>query len=114
VPQIVGASRVRIVRQLLTERAVLAAAGGIAGALLGRLGLQAIVLLLPDDIPRWIDFQLDTRFLAFCVLITAAAALLFGLAPALQGSRADIRNALKKPPFTFAWPSQRTQPPSGR
>lgn len=90
----IGASRVRIVRQLLTENAVLAAAGGIAGALLGRLGLQAIVLLLPDDIPRWIDFHLDARFLAFCVLITAAASLLFGLIPALQGSRADIRNAL--------------------
>lgn len=90
----IGASRGRIVRQLLTENAVLAAGGGVAGALLGRLGLQAIVALLPDDIPRWIDFHLDARFLAFCVLITIAAVLLFGLIPALQGSRADIRNAL--------------------
>jgi predicted permease len=90
----IGASRARIIRQLLTENAVLAAAGGIAGVLLGRLGLQAIISLIPDSMPRWIDFHLDVRFVAFCILITAAAALLFGLIPAVQSSRADMRNAL--------------------
>jgi predicted permease len=90
----IGASRGRIIHQLLTENAVLAAAGGIAGVLLGRLALQAIVSLLPDAIPRWIDFHLDARFVAFCILITASSALLFGLIPALQGSRADMRSSL--------------------
>jgi putative ABC transport system permease protein len=90
----IGASRARIIRQLLTETALLAAAGGIAGVLLGRLGLHAIVSLLPDDMPRWVDFQLDMRFAAFCMLITAAAALLFGLFPALQASRIDVGDAL--------------------
>ena len=90
----IGASRVRIVQQLLAESAVLAAVGGIAGVLLGRLGLQAIVSLLPDSMPRWIDFHLDATFALFCVLISAAAALLFGLVPAWQGSRADLRGAL--------------------
>jgi predicted permease len=90
----IGASRGRIIHQLLTENAVLAAGGGIAGVLLGRLGLQAIVALLPETIPRWIDFHLDARFVAFCILITAASALLFGLIPALQGSRADMRTSL--------------------
>jgi putative ABC transport system permease protein len=89
-----GASRGRLIRQLLTENALLAAAGGLAGVLLGRLGLQAIVSLLPDNIPRWIDFHLDARFAAFAILITGAAALLFGLIPAWQGSRADMRSAL--------------------
>jgi predicted permease len=89
-----GASRGRLIRQLLTENAVLAAAGGIAGVLLGRLGLQAIVSLLPDSIPRWIDFHLDARFAAFAIFLTGAAALLFGLIPAWQGSRADMRSAL--------------------
>ncbi|MGI9074105.1 MAG: ADOP family duplicated permease [Bryobacteraceae bacterium] len=90
----IGATRGRIVWQLLTENAVLAATGGAAGALLGRLGLQAIVFLLPEDMPHWIDFHIDSRFAAFCILITAAAALLFGLSPALQASRADVRGAL--------------------
>jgi predicted permease len=89
-----GASRGRIIHQLLTETAVLAAIGGIAGVLLGRLALQAIVALLPAEIPRWIDFHLDARFAAFCVLITAASAMLFGLIPALQASRADMRSSL--------------------
>lgn len=90
----IGASRARIIRQLLTETALLALVGAVAGVLLGRLGLQAIVSLLPDNIPRWIDFQLDLRFAAFCILVTAASALLFGLFPALQASRAEVCNAL--------------------
>jgi predicted permease len=90
----IGASRARIVRQLLTETALLAVVGGIAGVLLGRLGLQAIVAVLPDNLPRWIDFRLDIRFAAFCILVTGAAALLFGLFPALRASRAEMRSAL--------------------
>jgi len=90
----IGASRARIIRQLLTETALLALVGGIAGVLLGRLGLQAIVALLPDSMPRWIDFQLDVRFAAFCILVTAASALLFGLFPALQASRTEMSNSL--------------------
>ena len=89
-----GASRGRIIRQLLTENAMLAAAGGLAGVLLGRAELQAIVVTLPDTMPPWISFGWDWRFAGFCVLATAAAALLFGLIPALEASRADTRSAL--------------------
>jgi len=90
----IGASRGRIIRQLLTETALLALMGGVAGVLLGRLGLSAIVSLLPDTMPRWIDFHLDLRFAAFCVLLTAASALLFGLFPALQASRTEVSGTL--------------------
>ena len=90
----IGGSRGRIVRQLLAENAMLAAAGGIAGLLLGAAGLRLIVASLPDSVPRWISFGLDARFALFCVGITAAAALLFGLIPSLQASRADVRSCL--------------------
>jgi len=83
----IGASRARIIRQLLSENLVLAVAGGIAGVLLGRLLLSALVTLLPDDTPPWIDFQMDARFVIFAVAVTAGAVLLFGLAPTLQASK---------------------------
>ena len=91
----IGASRGRIVAQLLTENAVLAAAGGILGVLLGAACLRTMVSLMAEKIPQWISFSLDGRFAAFCVAITAAAALLFGLAPALQASRVNIRESLQ-------------------
>jgi len=90
----IGSSRGRVIRQLLTENLVLAGAGGIAGIFVGKLGLQAIAAILPDSMPGWLDFRLDLRFAAFCIVITACSALLFGLAPALQASRVDMRSAL--------------------
>jgi predicted permease len=92
----IGASRGRIVRQLLTENLVLAVAGGILGVLLGKLCLVGMISLMPaDNLPRWISFAMDARFAAFCVAITGAAALLFGLAPAVQSSKVDARGALQ-------------------
>jgi predicted permease len=90
-----GASRTRIVAQLLVENAVLADLGGGAGVGLAAFGLRAMVSVMPDAMPRWISFSLDWRFAVFCVAITGAAALLFGLAPALQTSRLDIRGSLQ-------------------
>ena len=90
-----GASRGRIVAQLLTENAVLAAIGGALGITLGAAALRVMVSQMPATIPGWISFSLDGRFAIFCVAITAAAALLFGLAPALQAVRVDIRGALQ-------------------
>jgi predicted permease len=90
----IGASRNRILGQLLMENALLAAIGGIVGVLVGRVFLRAMVSWLPDDTPRWISFNLDARFVIFCVLITGAAALLFGLVPAIQASGGNSGNAL--------------------
>jgi len=89
-----GAGRGRIVRQLLTENLMLAAMGGVAGILLGRLALQGLLAMLPDVIPHWVGFDLDIRFAAFSLLLTGGATLLFGLVPAIRTANADTRGSL--------------------
>ncbi len=89
-----GASRGRIVSLLLTESLLLAVAGAALGISLGAAALRAILSLIPEDIPRWVSFSLDFRFLLFCTAITGAAAILFGLAPALESCRVDLRSCL--------------------
>ncbi len=81
-----GAPRSRIVRQLLTESALLASVGAGVGLVLGAWGSGAVLTRLSEGLPRWVTFDLDVRFLAFTVAITAAAVVLFGLVPALQAS----------------------------
>jgi putative ABC transport system permease protein len=90
----IGASRGRIVRQLLTESLLLAAIGGIVGVLVGKAFLAGLVSLMPPDLPKWITFTLDERFAAFCAAVTGAAAIVFGLAPAVQAATVDARGAL--------------------
>lgn len=92
----IGASRVRIVRQLLTESFLVAGFGGVLGVLLGKLCLRGLVALMPEDIPDWVRFNMDGRFALFCVAITGAAAVLFGLAPALQAVAADTHANLQE------------------
>jgi predicted permease len=93
-----GAPRRRIVRQLLTESTVLAAIGATAGTGLGVWGSNVLIAPLADQFPSFISFDLDTGFLIFTVIVTMAAALLFGLTPALhasttQGSVAGVNRA---------------------
>jgi predicted permease len=90
----VGAGRGRITRQLLTESLALALTGGAAGAALGKVFLAGLVTLMPDDLPKWVHFDLDLRFVLFCGALTGAAAIVFGLAPALQAAATDTRNRL--------------------
>jgi predicted permease len=92
----IGASRGRIIRQLLSESVLLAAIGALLGVLLGSLLLDGMVSLMPaDNLPTWVTFRLDARFAAFCIAITGAAAIFFGLAPAIQASRVDTRGSLQ-------------------
>ena len=81
-----GAPRGRIVRQLLTESAILAVLGAAAGAALGAWSSGLLVERLRRQFPSWVTFDLDGTFVAFTVLVTAGAALLFGLAPALHAA----------------------------
>lgn len=89
-----GASRGRIVAQLLAENLILATIGGLCGILAAAAGLRTVAPLLAGKLPEWISFSLDVRFAAFCVAITASAVLLFGLLPSLQISRFDVRGAM--------------------
>lgn len=82
-----GATRGRIAQQLLTESFVLAFAGAGLGAALGIWGSEALVTPLAGQFPSWVVFDLDGRFLGFLIVVTFAAATLFGLFPAVQASR---------------------------
>jgi len=91
-----GAGRWRVVRQLLTESLMLAAAGGAAGLLVARWGLDALIALAPADTPRLHEISLDLRVLAFAAGVCVLTALVFGLGPALLAARASLHDALKE------------------
>ena len=91
-----GAGRARLVRQLLTESVVLALAGGAAGVLVSRWGLDALLALAPASLPRTADIHLDGGVLAFSLLLSLATGILFGLAPAWLAARTDVNEALKQ------------------
>ncbi|HET7456638.1 MAG TPA: ABC transporter permease [Gemmatimonadaceae bacterium] len=90
-----GASRVRIIRQLLTESLLLGLGGGALGVLLSLWGIDAIVAAIPFELPFWMHFSVDWRVVAFAVAVSAASSAAFGVAPALQLSRPDLHETLK-------------------
>jgi putative ABC transport system permease protein len=92
----IGASRGRLVRQLLTETLVLFAGGAIAGLALARVMTTLLMKLLPVfALPVGVSLPLDARVTFFALVVSMAAALLSGLAPALQSSRSEVVSALK-------------------
>src|SRR5687767_13438626 len=91
-----GASRGRVIRQLLTESLMLATIGAVLGTLLALWGMKFIAHQLPDGIPRLNEANVDLRVLVFTVGVSLVTGLLFGLAPALQASRLNLTDALKE------------------
>ena len=91
-----GASRGRVIRQLLTESLLLGIAAGAIGLLPAAFGLKAVLHVLPAALPRAEEIGLDFRVLAFTALISIVTGLLFGLAPAWRVSRENPQTALKK------------------
>jgi predicted permease len=91
-----GASRGRIIRQMLTESVLLAALGGVAGTAAAVWAGRALMALTPPlPVPVSLNLQPDIRVLLFTLAVTVVTGVLFGLAPALRASRADVVSALK-------------------
>ena len=91
-----GASRLRIIRQLLTESTLLALAGGVLGLLLAYEGIQVLVALNPGDIPRVKEINLDFYVLSWTILLSVLTGVLSGLAPALQVSKPNLNETLQE------------------
>ncbi|MDT5156913.1 MAG: hypothetical protein QOH51_1270 [Acidobacteriota bacterium] len=91
-----GATRGRVIRQLLTESMLLSLAGGAAGLLLAVWGVDLIVKLSPASVPRLAETSLDARVFFFTLAVSVLTGLLFGLAPALQASKSDLSVSLKE------------------
>jgi len=93
----IGASRLRLVRHLIAESLVLAGAAAVLGLLAAQWTLRALLPALPGVDPELLSAEVDSRMLSFCLLLSAATAVLFGLYPALQASRPDLVSSLKAP-----------------
>lgn len=91
-----GASRVRLARQFLSEGLLLALVGGAMGVWLASLGIKALMRVIPQEIPRLDEVALDAKALGFTLVLSLVTSVLVSLAPALQASKADLQAALKE------------------
>ena len=91
-----GASRTRLIRQLITESALFGVAGGLAGIALAYAGVPALLSLIPIELPRWMTFSIDGRVLGFALAVSVLTSLIFGVAPAFGASRVELTGALKE------------------
>ncbi|MDQ2659221.1 MAG: ABC transporter permease [Verrucomicrobiota bacterium] len=89
-----GAGRWPLVRQVLAESLVLAGAGGVAGLLLGSWGIDALIALKPEDLPRVENIHLDLPVLAFTFALALLTGVVFGILPAWQATRVDLNGVL--------------------
>ncbi|MDQ6831084.1 MAG: ABC transporter permease [Gemmatimonadota bacterium] len=102
-----GARRGRLVRQMMTESALLALVSGLGGVVVAIAGVRVLVAVSPATLPRYNPIAVDARALGFAAAISLAAAMLFGLAPALQGSAAALGTSLKEGARGTAGPARR-------
>jgi putative ABC transport system permease protein len=91
-----GASRTRVLRQMLTESILLSAIGGAAGLVLSIWLIDLLMSMLPAGAPRLEQIGIDYRVLAFALGVSALTGILFGIVPALQASKLDVTSALKE------------------
>ena len=89
-----GSTRLRLLRQLLIENLILAAAGGAIGLAVGQWALAGLLNMVPDQLPAWAAFHVDARVAAFAVLVVVVTVILFGWAPALHAVVGDLRSAV--------------------
>jgi putative ABC transport system permease protein len=91
-----GASRTRVLRQMLTESVLLSAIGGVAGLVLSIWLTDLLMSMLPEGAPRLEQVGIDYRVLTFALGVSALTGILFGIVPALQASKLDVTSALKE------------------
>jgi len=91
-----GAGRLRMFRQLLTENVLLSLLGAVGGLLGAYWGLHSLLALTPTDLPHAQNIALDRWALGFTVLVAVLASIVFGMAPALRASRQDLHESLKE------------------
>ncbi len=91
-----GASRLRLIQQLMCETVILALAGGVAGLLVARSGVQFILKVLGDQLPKGIDVSLDAQVLLFTVGLSVVTGLIAGIVPAWRLSKANVNETLKQ------------------
>jgi putative ABC transport system permease protein len=91
-----GASRVRVLRLLLTESLILSLAGGCLGLFLALWGTDALRALAPDNIPRLNEIGVDARVFGFTLLVSVVTGIVFGFVPALHATKPDLNEALKE------------------
>jgi predicted permease len=101
-----GASRSRLIRQCLTESAVLGLAGGALGVLLAAIGIRPFLAFWPGSLPRAEEVQLDWRVLLFALAASLASGFLFGLAPALRARTRELEQTLRAGARTLAGSSR--------
>ena len=92
----VGASRWRLVRQLLTESVILSILSGLLGLLFAYAGIKLVLSLTPSEVPRLHEIGLHVPVFLWTLAISVVTGLLFGLAPAIQASNPDVNKALKE------------------
>jgi putative ABC transport system permease protein len=90
-----GATRARVVRQLLVESLILAVLAGIGGIAAAAILLHSCLRFLPHDLPRTFGIEIDGRVMAFAIVLSGVTTLLFGLLPALRMSRLDLIDAIR-------------------
>ena len=91
-----GASRARIIRQVIIECLPLALIGGVCGVLLAKWGIELILTLLPDTVPRGNVIDVNARVLGFTFLLALVTIVIFGLLPAFQAARTDLRDSINE------------------
>jgi predicted permease len=91
-----GAGRLRMFRQLLTENVLLSLMGAVGGLLVAYWGLHSLLALTPTDLPHAQNIALDRWALGFTVVVAVVASMVFGVAPALRASRQDLHESLKE------------------
>jgi putative ABC transport system permease protein len=91
-----GATRGRLVRQLLTESVLVALMAGVLGIMVGVAWMRYLVSRIPEEMAYWITFAVDFRVLGYTLLLSLATGLIFGTLPAMRGSRLALQDELKE------------------